>query len=86
MRLKRFKERAAREQLRRLRVELPSAPEFEACARVIAAAQEPPNPFDEFSEEAGNRVEQDLCMLNNCICTRDVARRLKHYKTLGGLR
>lgn len=55
-----------------------------AAERVIATADSPPNLLNEFSEEAANRIEQDLLMLTNGVCTRAVVARIRQYKNVLG--
>ena len=48
----------------------------------IADAEEPPHPMEEFAEEAENRIDQDLLMLESGIRTKELLRRLAVYKEL----
>ena len=78
--LRRFRESAPAEMLAdldQLLFELPRPTDLAAAARVIATAESPPNPMEEFAEEAGNRLEQDLLMWPNGVRKRGVATRLR---------
>ena len=48
----------------------------------IAEARDKPNPNEGFADEAHNKIDQDLMMLENGIRTRDLLRRLDKYKVL----
>ena len=43
----------------------------------LAEAEAPPDPWDAFAGDAGNRLEQDLLMFSNGIRTRALQRRLR---------
>ncbi len=48
----------------------------------IAEAEERPNPMEGFAEEAGNRIDQDLLLLESGIRNKAILRRLATYKEL----
>ena len=65
--------------------ELKALQQAEKDAKVaadIAEARDKPNPNDGFADEAHNKIDQDLMMLENGIRTRDLLRRLDKYKVL----
>ena len=67
------------------KAELEALQQAERDARAearIADAEEPPNPMDGFAEEAENRIDQDLLMLESGIRTKELLRRLAVYKEL----
>ena len=88
-------ERRLAEKLRRARKAKKFSPEQEAelkalqqaekdakVAADIAEARDKPNPNEGFADEAHNKIDQDLMMLENGIRTRDLLRRLDKYKVL----
>ena len=65
--------------------ELKALQQAEKDAKVaadIAEARDKPNPNEGFADEAHNKIDQDLMMLENGIRTRDLLRRLDKYKVL----
>ena len=83
------------EQIRRARKAKQFSPEHEAELQAlqqaerdaraearIADAEEPPNPMEGFAEEAENRIDQDLLMLESGIRSKELLRRLAVYKEL----
>ena len=88
-------ERQLAEQIRRAKKEKQLSPEQEAelealqqaerDARAesrIADAEEKQNPMEGFADEAENRIDQDLLMLESGIRNRELLRRLARYKEL----
>ena len=49
-------------------------------AALLQEAQEPPDPMDGFADEAENKLDQDLMLLENGHRTRPLLRRLRQFK------